>query len=143
MVNVFSKPLISKQITMFIFESILSVCILLILIAAFIMEIFKTKRNKLEPPTPGIQIPIIGHLYIMSRYEEPFVGFTDLSKKIGNVFTLQLGCSRCVIVNGQKNIYEALIAKGHHFDSRPNLLRYDHIFCGTKENCKNTPFKSK
>ncbi|CAH1131858.1 unnamed protein product [Ceutorhynchus assimilis] len=55
-------------------------------------------------------------------------------KKFGNVVKLQLGTVKCVVVNEQKNIREALVTRGHHFDSRPNFERYQRLFSGNKEN---------
>ncbi|KAJ8984174.1 hypothetical protein NQ317_017827 [Molorchus minor] len=87
----------------------------------------------LEPPTP-VRIPIIGHLHLMGGYEVPYQAFSFLGKKYGDIVKLQLGNVKCVVVNGQKNIKEALVTKGHHFDSRPNFQRYQQLFSGNKEN---------
>lgn len=112
--------------------------IIFIIIAAVLLicEICKLKTKNVQPPTPAIKFPIIGHLYLMSGYEVPYAAFTELSKKFGDIFRLQMGCVKCVVVNGQKNIREALVTKGHHFDSRPNFERYQQLFGGNKENCK-------
>lgn len=112
--------------------------IIFVVIAAVLLicEARKTKTKNLQPPTPGIKLPIIGHLYLMSGYEVPYQGFTELSKKFGDIFRLQMGSVKCAVVNGQKNIREALVTKGHHFDSRPNFERYQQLFGGNKENCK-------
>lgn len=95
-----------------------------------------------EPPSPR-GYPIIGHLHLLGGYEVPYQAFTDLGKRYGNVIKLKLGNYNCVIVNEQKNIREALVTKGHHFDSRPNFERYQQLFCGNKENCKSIFFLSK
>ncbi|XP_018568107.1 cytochrome P450 307a1-like [Anoplophora glabripennis] len=86
-----------------------------------------------EPPTPR-KMPIIGHLHLLGGYEVPYQAFSFLGKKYGNVVKLQLGQVKCVVVNDQKNIREALVTKGHHFDSRPNFQRYKELFSGNKEN---------
>lgn len=88
-----------------------------------------------EPPTPR-RMPIIGHLHLLGGYEVPYQAFSSLGSKYGNVVKLQLGQVKCVVVNDQKNIKEALLAKGHHFDARPNFQRYKELFSGNKENCK-------
>lgn len=89
----------------------------------------------LEAPTPR-KLPIIGHLHLLGGYEVPYQAFNALGVKYGEVINLQLGNVKCVVVNGQKNIREALVTKGHHFDSRPSFQRYQQLFSGNKQNCK-------
>ncbi|RZC36406.1 p450 domain containing protein [Asbolus verrucosus] len=98
--------------------------------AAFaIFESYRNRKgNTSEPPSP-VRLPIIGHLHLMSGYQVPYQAFTELSKKYGNVFKLQLGYVKCVVINGHKSIREALVTKGNHFDSRPNFERYQQLFC--------------
>ncbi|KAG5875208.1 hypothetical protein JTB14_016986 [Gonioctena quinquepunctata] len=114
----------------------------IIIIAVVCKEIYHQKKQKiknifgdglLEPPSP-IKLPIIGHLHLLSGYEVPYQAFNVLAEKFGNIVNLQLGNIKCVMINGQNNIREALFTKGHHFDSRPNFQRYQQLFAGNKEN---------
>ncbi|XP_044260126.1 cytochrome P450 307a1-like [Tribolium madens] len=98
-----------------------------------IAESTRQRQGKYRPPSP-LKLPIIGHLHLLAGYQVPYQAFTSLSKKFGSVFSLQLGYVKCVVINGQKNIREALVTKGHHFDSRPNFERYQQLFSGDKEN---------
>lgn len=93
------------------------------------------QSNLPEPPSPRA-LPIIGHLHLLGGYEVPYQAFTDLGKKYGNILKLKLGNVNSVVINGQENIREVLVAKGHHFDSRPNFERYQQLFGGDKQNCK-------
>ncbi|VEN37609.1 unnamed protein product [Callosobruchus maculatus] len=112
-----------------------------ILLLKVIVEVFAEDQPKtaceedglLEPPTPR-KLPIIGHLHLLGGYEVPYQAFSALGRKYGNVVKIQLGNVKCVVVNGQKNIREALVTKGHHFNSRPNFQRYHVLFSGNKEN---------
>lgn len=89
----------------------------------------------LDPPGPK-PWPIIGSLHILGRYDVPYKAFADLVRIYDSqVIKLKMGSVPCVVVNGLENIKEILIAKGHHFDSRPNFIRY-HLLFGNKENCK-------
>lgn len=89
----------------------------------------------LDPPGPK-PWPIIGSLHILGRYDVPYKAFADLVRIYDSqVIKLKMGSLPCVVVNGLENIKEILIAKGHHFDSRPNFIRY-HLLFGNKENCK-------
>nr|XP_003702809.1 PREDICTED: cytochrome P450 307a1-like isoform X1 [Megachile rotundata]XP_012139366.1 PREDICTED: cytochrome P450 307a1-like isoform X2 [Megachile rotundata] len=87
-----------------------------------------------EPPGPK-PWPILGSLHILGRYNVPYKVFGDLVKEYDcQVIKLRMGSMPCVVVNGLENIREVLITKGHHFDSRPNFVRYHLLFGGNKEN---------
>lgn len=113
--------------------------ILLVALAFVACDVLRAEKKEddeyAEPPSPR-GLPIIGHLHLLGGYEVPYQAFTDLGKKYGSVIKVKLGSFVCIIVNDQKNIREALVTKGHHFDSRPNFERYQQLFCGNKENCK-------
>lgn len=90
----------------------------------------------LDPPGPK-PWPILGSLHIFGRYDLPYKAFGDLVKLYDSqIIKLRLGSLPCVVINGLENIKEVLVAKGHHFDSRPNFIRYHLLFSGNKENCK-------
>ncbi|KYN31157.1 hypothetical protein ALC56_14544 [Trachymyrmex septentrionalis] len=87
-----------------------------------------------DPPGPT-PWPILGSLHILGRYDVPYKAFGDLVKAYNSqIIKLKLGSVPCVVINGLENIKEVLILKGHHFDSRPNFVRYHLLFCGNKEN---------
>ena len=89
------------------------------------------------PEAPGPKPwPIIGSLHLLRHYELPYMAFADLAKIYGQVFKMRMGSFPCLVVNGLENIKDVLITKGHHFDSRPNFVRYHTLFCGDKENCE-------
>lgn len=89
-----------------------------------------------DPPGPK-PWPILGSLHILGRYDVPYKAFGDLVTMYDSqVIKLTMGSLPCVVVNGLENIKEILFTKGHHFDSRPNFIRYNLLFCGNKENCK-------
>lgn len=115
--------------------------VLLSVLVTILACVFRNKRTETkgndvpEPPTP-IPLPFIGHLHLLGGYEVPYQAFTALSVKYGDLIRLKLGSVQSVVVNGQKNIREVLVTKGHLFDSRPNFERYQRLFGGNKENCK-------
>lgn len=80
--------------------------------------------------------PIIGSLHLLDKYKTPFQVFTELSKLYGDVFSIDLGTSRCVVVNNFKLIKEVLIAKGADFGGRPDFIRFHKLFGGDRNNCK-------
>jgi Cytochrome P450 len=90
-----------------------------------------------SPPGP-IAWPVIGSLHLIAKYEVPFEAFTALSKIYGDIFSITLGTTPCVVVNSFPLIKEVLITKGPHFGGRPNFIRYDILFGGDRDNCKLT-----
>ncbi|XP_015439111.1 PREDICTED: cytochrome P450 307a1-like [Dufourea novaeangliae] len=87
-----------------------------------------------EPPGPK-PWPILGSLHILGRYDVPYKAFADLVRDFDcQVIKLRMGSTPCAVVNGLENIREVLTTKGHHFDSRPNFVRYHLLFGGNKEN---------
>ena len=59
-----------------------------------------SKRS--EPPGPWC-LPIVGYLPFIDR-KKPNLTFLELAKKYGDVFQLQLGSTKMVVVNGQRAI---------------------------------------
>ncbi|XP_014219675.1 cytochrome P450 307a1 [Copidosoma floridanum] len=89
------------------------------------------ERKSLRGP---LSLPLIGSMYKLGSPEGPFAVFTDLSHKYGQIFEMQLGVSKCVIVSSYALIKEVLITKGGHFGGRPDFLRFHHLFGGDRNN---------
>ncbi|KAK4026072.1 hypothetical protein OUZ56_015097 [Daphnia magna] len=87
-----------------------------------------------SPPPGPVGWPIIGSLHLLGKYEVPFEAFSQLSKTYGDIFSITLGSTPCVVVNSFKLIKEVLITKGPHFGGRPNFIRYDILFGGDRDN---------
>lgn len=99
-----------------------------------VVEIPTTQHVKQAPgPVPW---PILGNLGLLGKYDNPFVGFTDLSKKYGDAFSLTLGTTRCVVLNSVELITEALSRNGKYFGDRPDFIRFHRLFGGDRNNCK-------
>jgi cytochrome P450 family 307 subfamily A len=73
-----------------------------------------------QPPGP-IPWPVIGNLALLGKYAVPFEGFSALSKIYGDVYSLTLGTTRCVVVNNLDIIKEVLNQNGKYFGGRPNF----------------------
>lgn len=92
------------------------------------------KEYKQAPgPVPW---PVIGNLTLLGRYKVAFQGFTELSKELGDIYTLSLGSTRCLVVNNLNLIREVLNQNGKFFGGRPDFLRYHKLFGGDRNNCK-------
>lgn len=92
-------------------------------------------KDSKRPPGPKAW-PVIGNLHLLGEHSNPFLAFTALSKKYGDIFSMVLGSSPCVVVNNYELIKEVLITKGSHFGGRPDFLRYHKLFGGDRNNCK-------
>jgi cytochrome P450 family 307 subfamily A len=73
-----------------------------------------------QPPGP-IPWPILGNLAMLGQYKVPFEGFSAISKIYGDVYSLTLGTTRCVVVNNLEIIKEVLNQNGKYFGGRPNF----------------------
>lgn len=80
--------------------------------------------------------PVLGNLALLGKYDVPFQGFTELAKQFGDVYTLTLGTTRCLIVNNLDLIREVLNQNGKFFGGRPDFLRFHKLFGGDRNNCK-------
>lgn len=117
------------------YGSLTFVILILIILWSLVHKllILVTRNSTIKGPVP---LPIIGNLHLLGKYATPYEGFTALSKIYGNMYTLYLGNSRCVVINSYSLIKEVLIRKGVAFGGRPNFIRYHKLFGGDRNNCE-------
>lgn len=84
-------------------------------------DILKSEVKMLPQPPGPIPWPVLGNLALLGQYAVPFEGFTALSKIYGDVYSLTLGTTRCVVVNSLEIIKEVLNENGKYFGGRPNF----------------------
>ncbi|KAL7980691.1 hypothetical protein Chor_001845 [Crotalus horridus] len=86
-----------------------------------------SRRGKMPPgPTP---LPLIGNLLWVDRNNLPN-SLIKLSEKFGEVFTIQLGPRRIVVLCSFEAIKEALVDQGNEFRDRGQQASFDWIFQG-------------
>ncbi|XP_032592918.1 cytochrome P450 307a1-like [Drosophila grimshawi] len=90
-------------------------------------------RKLVQAPGPR-PWPIIGNLDILGRFKNPFRGFGTLTKHYGDIYSLTLGQTRCLVVNNLDLIREVLNKNGKFFGGRPDFLRYHKLFGGDRNN---------
>lgn len=61
---------------------------------------------------------------------------TELSKKYGDIYRLQLGTVKTVVVSSMRLIRKVLIEQGADFGDRANFMRYNILFSNDRGNCK-------
>ncbi|XP_016932069.3 cytochrome P450 307a1 [Drosophila suzukii] len=133
--------------------SILTI-LLSVVITSYIAIIYGAKRRVILPvknknsseqnqivyeklkQAPGPRLyPIIGNLHLLDRYRDnPFAGFTELSKQYGDIYSLTFGHTRCLVVNNLELIREVLNQNGKVMSGRPDFLRYHKLFGGERSN---------
>ncbi len=92
--------------------------------------------QKLEQAPGPFPLPIIGNLNLLADFDVPFEAFSALADKYGDVYSLTLGSTRCLVVNSLNCIREVLNQNGRYFGGRPNFIRFDRLFGGDRNNCK-------
>ena len=122
-----------------IFRLMTTACCILIFMLQSRKNKFGRKDKLSEAPGPK-PWPIIGSLHLMAAAQMegkvPYAAFTELKKIFGNVFSITLGTTKCVVINDAESVREVLIHKDKDFDGRPDFKRFDALFGGDKQNCK-------
>jgi cytochrome P450 family 307 subfamily A len=116
-----------------------TVCVILLTLFKWKKKTQKQQEDWNDAPGPK-PWPIIGSLHLMAAAQMkgmiPYAAFTALKNIYGNVFSITLGTTKCIVINDEKTVREVLITKDSDFDSRPDFKRFDALFGGDKQNCK-------
>uniref|UniRef100_A0A452GWC9 Uncharacterized protein n=1 Tax=Gopherus agassizii TaxID=38772 RepID=A0A452GWC9_9SAUR len=88
----------------------------------------RRRRWKNYPQGP-VSFPFVGNL-LQVNFQCPRLSLIELSKKYGNVFSLQNCWSNLIVVNGFKAVKEALVQKSEDFADRPYFSIYEHLGYG-------------
>uniref|UniRef100_W8C501 Cytochrome P450 307a1 n=1 Tax=Ceratitis capitata TaxID=7213 RepID=W8C501_CERCA len=95
----------------------------------------KERNTKTYKQAPGpFPWPVFGNLNLLASCQTPSQTFTELSKKFGDIYTLTLGSTKCLVVNNLELIREVLAQNGQFFGGRPNFIRYHKLFGGDRNN---------
>uniref|UniRef100_A0A8C3SG64 Cytochrome P450 n=1 Tax=Chelydra serpentina TaxID=8475 RepID=A0A8C3SG64_CHESE len=96
---------------------------------ALLFDFLKRRKSWSRYPPGPTSLPFIGTM-LQIDFHNPHLSFTQLSKKYGNVFSLQNCWSNLVVVNGFKAVKEALVQKSEDFADRPYFPIYEHLGYG-------------
>lgn len=97
-----------------------------------------TVNEYAQAPGPSYILPIIGNLVELGKYAAPSIAFTELAKKYGDIYSMTLGSTRCLVINNLDLIREVLNHNGKSFGARPDFMRFHKLFGGDRGNCKFT-----
>uniref|UniRef100_A0A8C0JHB0 Cytochrome P450 n=1 Tax=Chelonoidis abingdonii TaxID=106734 RepID=A0A8C0JHB0_CHEAB len=104
---------------------------------ALLFDFLKRRKSWSRYPPGPTSLPFIGTM-LQIDFHNPHLSFTQLSKKYGNVFSLQNCWRNLIVVNGFKAVKEALVQKSEDFADRPYFPIYEHL--GFGENSEGCPF---
>ncbi|KAK7101305.1 cytochrome P450 2J1-like [Littorina saxatilis] len=79
-----------------------------------------TRRPSGLPPGPGLALPVIGHLHLLSS--DLRAAFRTWRRQYGDVFSLYMGGRLVVVLNGLPVIKEALVKMADVFSNRPHMF---------------------
>ena len=77
------------------------------------------------PPFPGISLPVIGHLHLLTK--DMRVCFREFRKKHGDVYSLQFGSKIAVVISGYDAIKEGFKTHGDKFPNRGDMPMIDRV----------------
>ncbi|NWZ54074.1 cytochrome P450 2J2 [Haliaeetus albicilla] len=111
----------------FLWESI-SFQMLLISLIVFLLvaDYMKHRKPKNFPPSP-LSLPFLGHIYMMDL-TNPQIAVQKLTEKYGDIFSIQMGTTSFVIINGLRMIKEVLVNQAENFMDRPEIPIDREIF---------------
>jgi cytochrome P450 len=95
-----------------------SILVLLFATTCILLVIRRMQENTGLPPGP-FSWPIIGNLHLLGS--APHERLTELAKTFGDVYRLQLGSRRVIVLNSLDSVKETLVKKSSDFSSRPPL----------------------
>ncbi|XP_078603293.1 cytochrome P450 2D6-like [Branchiostoma floridae x Branchiostoma japonicum] len=95
---------------------------LLVLCVTFLLACIVFKRSRNLPPYPAGRVPVIGHLLALNR--APLLKLAAWRRQYGDVFTVRLGMTDAVVLNGYTAVKDALVDRSELFACRapPYLL---------------------
>lgn len=101
--------------------ALVTVCLVYLIIKSFQAKI-PEGLSQLPGPKP---LPIIGNVLEMGS--RPYLSLTEMSKRYGNVFQIQIGMRPVVVLSGNETVRQALIKQGDDFAGRPDLYSFRFI----------------
>lgn len=78
--------------------------------------------QQLPGPSP---LPIIGNLLELGS--KPYLSLTEMSKRYGDVFQIQIGMRPVVVLSGYETVKQALTKQGDDFAGRPDLYSFRFV----------------
>ncbi|NWS26619.1 CP2J2 protein, partial [Polioptila caerulea] len=114
----------------FLWDSIsLQTFLIFLFVFLLIADYMKNRNPKNFPPTP-FRLPFLGHIYLMD-FKDPMVPMRRLRKRYGEIFGMQMGSMKFVVVSGIRLVKEVLVDQGDKFMDRPDFPINEEFFSKT------------
>ncbi|XP_041339218.1 cytochrome P450 2J2-like [Pyrgilauda ruficollis] len=111
----------------FLWDSIsLQTFLIFLFIFLLVADYMKSRNPKNFPPTP-FRLPFLGHVYLLD-FKDPAATVQRLHKRYGDIFGIQMGSMKFVIINGMRLVKEVLVNQGDKFMDRPDIPIDKEIF---------------
>ncbi|XP_064414752.1 cytochrome P450 2K1-like [Latimeria chalumnae] len=102
-------------------------CFAFFLFLIYMLMNHKSSVFKLPPgPTP---LPFIGNLHLLDL-KRPYRSLMELSEKYGNIFTIQMGPKKAVVLIGYDTVKDALVNHADEFGERATIPIFTDIAKG-------------
>lgn len=116
---IFDKSVTPEEVTTSLI--ILAMCF-------FCVRLLGSKGRKQPSPPGPWSLPIIGNLLQLG--DHPYLTFTEMRKKYGDVFLIKLGVVPVLVVNGMEMVKQVLLKDGEHFAGRPQMHTFSFLADG-------------
>lgn len=111
----------------FLWDSIsLQTFLIFLFVFLLIADYMKNRDPKNFPPTP-FRLPFLGHIYLVD-FKDPMITVRKLTKRYGDIFGMNMGSMKFVMVNGMRLVKEVLVNQGDKFMERPDIPLDEEIF---------------
>ncbi|XP_053577326.1 cytochrome P450 2D15 [Bombina bombina] len=91
-----------------------------------LLDFMKRRKPWTHYPPGPTPMPFVGNL-LQIDFGNPHTSLTQMSKKFGDVYSLQYFWKNLVILNGFQTMKEALIQKSEDIADRPSFPIYEHL----------------
>ncbi|XP_063796510.1 cytochrome P450 2D15 [Pseudophryne corroboree] len=98
------------------------------IICLFLFDFVKRRKKCSRFPQGPKGVPFLGNI-LQIDFNKPQVTFYQLSKKFGNIFSLQYFWTKIVVLNGFEVMKEALINRSEDIADRPRFPLYEKVEC--------------
>lgn len=84
------------------------------------------RRPSGMPPGPRLW-PVVGNMLSITGKQNLIEAFRELRQQYGDIYSLKLGSSWIVVINGYENLKDALVKQGDMFSDRPDNFFFTRL----------------